>query len=223
MEHKIARMVEGIVMRYLRPGALTAAAILCIVIGSLFLLSEMLNLINLLLQGLFPGDEIDELLMEAIERDVPAYRAVVIGSVVVGFIEALLLLISGIGLLSLSRPARTAAILGCVLTIVVAILGAIFSLVSIVPATRNAFAAMPAVAALRNIPVPGDLDDREFFIILVQIVAVVFSLLMIIPMIIVLVLLTRPPVVSAFKNPLPADLENRLLDLEDDLRDDRYR
>jgi hypothetical protein len=197
-------------MRYQRPGAVKAAAIMCIIYGSIFTLLGLCGVIGLLVQDMLFGNGPEAVVQKHVddvrEQEVPAYRYYMATSLVLGLAESLTILISGIFLFRLSRGARIGAILGASVGITSSILGSLYYFTYVYPATREAFRQMPVVLAKNNhVLPPGDLDDMELMTFVIDIGAVVFSLLVTIPLIIIILLLTRRHVVSAFKNPVPAD------------------
>jgi hypothetical protein len=218
---------EDRAMRQMRPGAVTAAAVICIIYGSLFSLCGLGSALSLAFQdmGGDPAtDAVQAKMDEVRQAEVPAYKTYVIASVVLGLALTLLILIGGIGLLGMNHWARTVAILGCSCDILTSVLGSIYYIVWVYPATRKAFELMPAdLAAKGIIPPPDFLEVMEMVHMAAEIGAVVVSLLAIIPLSIVIVLLTRPHVVQAFYNPLPDDLEDRVRDLEEDLEFEERR
>ena len=210
-------------MSYKLPKAVKAAAILCVVYGALFTFGALGQVVSLMLPNMGGlEDAIQQHIIDVRESDLPAFQVVLIGSIVLSLIESVTLLVSGIGLFSLKHWAKTGAIVAAVVSIISSILGAIYYFAYTYPSTRKAFAGMPAALDRQgHVAPPGLLQFMEIWVIFVEIAAVVVSLLMIVLMVVIIVLLTRSHVAEAFANRIPADLEDRLEDLEDDLDDER--
>lgn len=112
-------------MRGERPGAVTAAAILNIIIGVLGILCGLCGLgANLFASALTsgaapgnPGGNPVADMMRSVEQQVPGYQVVEIGKQSLVLILAILVLIAGIGLLNLKGWARGLTIVYAVVTI----------------------------------------------------------------------------------------------------------
>jgi hypothetical protein len=109
---------EGTAMATKRPTAVTVIAILNIIFGSLGLLCYACAGILVAvffggasaLGGQDPDLRLLQEIFESMKRDIPALMPLMIGSMVVGLVLSIILLISGIGLLSLQRWARALSI-----------------------------------------------------------------------------------------------------------------
>ncbi len=131
-----------------RPASVTTAAVLAIVYGSLFTLCGLCGLASLAMQGanknLFAGGdpqqaEMQKKMEDALEREVPLYRAMQVIGPVVGLVLALALLVAGIGLLRLYSWARFLAIGTAMLTVLFNILQTFYQLVFLIPAMNRVF------------------------------------------------------------------------------------
>src|SRR5213082_3201917 len=96
-----------------RPGSVTAAGVLAIVYGSLFSLCGFCGLVGIAAQGAMGNNfmagndpmqvQLQKELQNALERDVPGYKAFQIVGTIVGLGEAVVMLVAGIGLLYMRR------------------------------------------------------------------------------------------------------------------------
>src|SRR5262245_54997688 len=109
-----------------RPASVTVMGILNIVFGSLGLLCYVcVGVMFLALMGStagFPGgvNPIQDM-MNFMERQIPGYKAIMISSLILGFLLSVLLLVSGIGLLNMQGWARVLSILYSIIMILVQI------------------------------------------------------------------------------------------------------
>src|SRR3974390_1207454 len=129
-------------MRYERPGAVTAAAIMCLVYGVFFTCDMLCGVV---LRSMHREDEISDHIEEVREREVPGYLAIEAAAWTLNIVETTLILVGGIGLLGMNRWARSIAIVGGLISISTSIFGSIYCIAWKYPATRQAFAELPAV------------------------------------------------------------------------------
>jgi hypothetical protein len=205
-----------------RPGSVTAAAVLAMIYGSLFLFCGLCGLGFLITQGsmnqgLFGGGDpqqaqMQKQMQEAIERDVPAYRVVQIAIPILGLALSLAMLIAGIGLLGMHSWARMLAVLAALIAVASTAFQAIYQVVFVLPATSDALgAALPA--AMAKGPGPGPAPGAAAMATMMQmvftmtgIVTVVLYVLIIAYLLLIVVLLQRRHVRAAFAaGGLPAE------------------
>lgn len=146
-----------------RPGSATAAGVLAIIYGSIFTLCGLCGAIALIAQGAMGADfmgggdpmqaEVQKKIQDAMERDVPAYHVMQIAGTVVGLLEALGLLVGGIGVLYLRPWARKLTLTMALVTVVSTILQLVYQLIYVIPAMQNAFQVV-LPAALPQAPGP---------------------------------------------------------------------
>lgn len=200
-----------------RPGGVTAAAVMAIVYGSLLSICGVCGVAGAGLdQGAFgPQDPNQQKLQKEIEdimaKEVPAQKAFQIGGNIVGLLEAIAMLIAGIGLLGMRSWARTLAIVAAAVIIVTTLIQTVYYVIYVGPATRN---AMQLVIQNQKGPQPAQVAQVMEITMSIVVVAIpIFMLLIVAYVVVILVLLTRAHVRQAFANPQPAD----------DGDDDRYR
>jgi hypothetical protein len=126
-----------------RPTVLTVMGILNIILGSLFLLCTLCTGIFVLMMvnrsSIFDVRGVNVLgdMWDYMKREVPAYPAVTIGSVVEGLLADTLLVIAGIGLLNMQSWGRVLSIIYSVTTILMQVFTLIFTLAYVNPATER--------------------------------------------------------------------------------------
>lgn len=228
-------------MPYRRPGSATAAGVLAIIYGSAFSLCGLWGLFALAAQGMggnfLVGDnpqqaQLQKAMMDAMERDVPAYQVYQIGSTLIGLTCAILMFVAGIGILYLRPWARLLAIADSLVLIALALFQAIYQLAFVMPAMSRAFDAFlqAAVAQQQAGAQQADLIRTMHTIMnAATIGAAIVYIIMIVYFFIILALLSRRHVRAAFANPLadiyeeppPSDKDYRRSDYDDD-EDDGY-
>ncbi|MBI3407534.1 MAG: hypothetical protein HY040_04160 [Planctomycetes bacterium] len=194
-----------------RPGVVTAAAVLAIIYGSLFTLCGLCGAIGQAAQGamganMFAGNDpqqakIQKEMQDNLERDIPGYRAVQVGGTVVGLVESVMLLVGGIGLLSMQPWARTVVLVFGIIAIVTTALQACYLIAIVMPATNNAMQGAIAAAAPPGAagPPPAQVQQAlELVMTIATVGAAILYVLVIIYIGIILILLTRPHVRAAF-------------------------
>jgi hypothetical protein len=206
-----------------RPGSVTAAAVLAIIYGCLFMICGLCGVGSLIMQGsmnqgLFGGDpqqaQMQKQLQDAIERDVPAYRVVQIAFPILGLAQSLALLIAGIGLLGMHSWARVLAVLAALIAVASTAFQAIYQVVFVIPATSDALgAALPAAMAKAPGPGPGPGPGAaevgkmmHLVFTMTGIVTVILFVLIIAYLLVIVFLLQRRHVRAAFAaGGLPAE------------------
>jgi hypothetical protein len=193
-----------------RPGAATAAGVLAIIYGSLGLLCGVCGLASLLIQGaggnnmFFGGDpaqaDLQKKLQDALARDLPAYEAVQIGGNLLGLIEAVALLVGGIGVLNMRRWARTLVMTFSFIAIASGIFQVYYQTVFVFPSMNNVFQnELPGL--LPAGPAPQAAQVMSVMRTMVTAIAVVTIVILVVVMIylfIIIMLLARPHVRAAF-------------------------
>jgi hypothetical protein len=220
-----------------RPASVLVIAILNIIGGGLGLLGTVCSGGGQLLGGgkMFTGSttaappgkqqeftEFEEYQKRAekfLNEELPGGPALKYGEMSVGLVLSVLMLVSGIGLLSMQSWARVLAILYAILSILHHLASLIFAVGFTLPAARDFFAKKP----------PGNEMINTFASIMeiILIVSVVVGFLFIIYPIVVLILMLRPYVVAAFRGEVrEPEVEDYYDPREPDRRDepdDRFR
>src|SRR5258708_3470560 len=123
-----------------RPASVTAAGVLAIIYGCLFTICGLCGVAGVALSGkpnalCGGGDpqqaEMQKQLEAAMERDVPAYRAVQISIPLVNLVVAVTLLVAGICLFGMRSWARTLTLVAALIAIVSTTFQAIYQVVYI--------------------------------------------------------------------------------------------
>lgn len=194
-----------------RPTGATVIGILNIIFGSLLLLCYVCDAINLGAGGsLFGGDNVlAERMLEHMKREVGGFMVVRVGTLVLGLIEAAVLLLTGIGLLNDGNWAR-----------VLAIFFAFVSMGTILAQTIFQFAVVgPAMSRFlrdnRILP-PGPSPD--FLVNVTNIVTAILALLLITYAIIQIAILLKPHIRDFYlgRDTGPLDDPYRPMPREDD-------
>jgi hypothetical protein len=209
-----------------RPLSVVSAAVLALLYGGLFTLCNLFGLISVATQGMInqalaagnpQQQEMQKKIEEAMERDVPGYRVMQIATPVVGLVEALAILIAGIGLLGMYSWARTLALAATWFAIISRVCQAVFQAVFVIPASGNALEA-----ALPGAMPPGPAAEQfgkmmRAMIPAMMFLAVGFLVLTIIYLSIIVFLLMRRHVREAFAAPdVPAGAMQALEREEED-------
>lgn len=194
-----------------RPGAVTAAAVLAIIYGSLFTLCGLCGAFGQVAQGamgpnMFGGnDPQQEQVMKQIqaemERGIPAYQAFQVGSTIFGLLESVMLLVGGIGLLSMQPWSRTVVLVFGIIAIITTTLQALYQIAFVMPAINNAFQAIVVAAAPPGAAGPPPAQVAQALQVMMTVIAVVSAVVYVVVIIyigIILILLTRPHVRAAF-------------------------
>jgi hypothetical protein len=117
--------------------------ILNIVFGSLFLICTLCGGIGLLMMmnssSMFAVNGVNVLgdMWDYLKREVPAYPAITIGSLLAGLVLNIVLLVAGIGLLNMKNWGRVLSLIYSVISIVEQIGMLIFTLAFVNPATQR--------------------------------------------------------------------------------------
>jgi hypothetical protein len=193
-----------------RPGSVTTAAVLTIVYGILFTLCSLCGLIGLAAQGamnknLFGGGDPQQAQMQkqiedAMERDVPLYRAMQVTAPIVGLVFALAILGAGFGLLGMQPWARLLAIGTALLTVLFNVFQTIYQLVFLIPAMNRAIGdALPNAMAKGPAPPPVDLTQVVKVSLLAGVaIGVLIQVAVIVYLLTIVFLLMRRNVRAAF-------------------------
>src|SRR5262249_39621715 len=134
---------KGVDMAEKRPTVLTVMGILNIVLGSLFLLCNLCGGVVVLMMAsgskMFEVQGIDVFgdMWNFMKREVPAYPAITFGSLALNLVVDILLLIAGIGLLNVRSWGRVLSLIYSVITILMQIGMAIFTIAIVNPATAR--------------------------------------------------------------------------------------
>jgi hypothetical protein len=207
---------------------LTAAGVLAIVYGSLFTLCSVCGLLGLAAQGagqnLFGGrdpqqEKLQKQLQDAMEREIPGYRAVQVLGVALGLTQGIAFLIAGIGLIGIRSWARTLALVAGLVAIAWSIFQAVYQSAFVIPVMNHALqvelpAAIPAKAGPQG---AGVVAVLQTFMTAVAVASVIFYVVVIIYLLIILLLLRRRHVRAAFASGrLPAQPEEAFRRDEDD-------
>ena len=226
-------------MPYRRPGSVTAAGVLAIIYGGTFSLCGLWSLFALAAQGMggnfLVGNnpqqaQLQKAMMDAVQRDVPAYQAYQIGTTIIGLSGAIIMLIAGIGILSMRAWARVLAIAASLMLIALALLQAVYQLAFVMPALSRAFEEfLQAAAAQQQAGAPPADVVRTFHTIMTAatVGAGILYIVLIVYFFIIVGLLCRGHARAAFANPLadiyeeppPSEEDYDRRDFEDD--DDR--
>ena len=212
-------------MKITRPGAVTAAAVMCIIYGSLSTLGGLCGAGALVVQGIQrqvqqnqnagndPAALFQKELEDTLEAEVPAYKAVTITSTVVGLVTAVTLLIAGISLLGMKTRARTVAIVFCFIVMCSLAFHLVYSTVYVVPAMKKAMTVgMPKMIQQmqlkQGMPAAAQAKAKEAAEVLAKITEIVtvgaavagiiVNGLWIAYMVVIILLLRRPHVLAAF-------------------------
>jgi hypothetical protein len=180
-----------------RPGSVTAAAVMCIIYGSLFTLCGSCSLLSLALQSagknLFGGgnpqlEQAQKQLQDALEDDMPAHPAVEVSGTVLELVEALALLVAGIGLISIQRWARTLVFVTAIITILSTLFHAVYVAGFVIPSINRA----PAAQA------NDEVRFMRMALVATYTAAAVVDVLAVVYLLIVVLLLRRRQVRAAF-------------------------
>jgi hypothetical protein len=185
--------------------------ILNIVFGSLFLLCTICGGVGLLMMmsdsSMFTINGVNVLsdMWNYLKREVPAYPAVTIASLVAGLILNVVLLVAGIGLLNMQGWGRVLSLVYSVVSIIDQIAMLIFTIAYVNPATQRwqqDFAQRMARQMGGRIPQGGLGGDSTFN----NILSLIGGILGVVYAIVLLVMMLRPSVAAAFgSGPLPEE------------------
>ncbi len=230
-----------------RPGSVTSAGVLSIILGSLGLLCGLCNVGNAVMQQ--PGGgfvmaggggnnaqvQAQNKMLADFEQEIEGYRAIQVGGAFFSLFLAVLMLVGGIGVLNLARWARTCVLVSCVLGIIYLIFQIVFQITLLMPiASRNMegimVEAMKNAAAQGNAPPagaaqPAPEDMAKVFRTFVTVGFIVWAIveaLLVIYLLIIVWLLNRRHVRVAFAgHPLTnADPTNRFEERRPEDHDD---
>jgi hypothetical protein len=186
-----------------RPTAVTVIGILNIIFGSLGLLcyvcagAGFLILYAAFSQAGPQPREMQDLrqLWEAVQRQMPWFGAYMIGNVILSFFLAILLLISGIGLLNMKGWARTLAILYSIITIVTQIAALVLTLAYVNPqilrVTQELMARNPAFRPSNDPFGGGSLMGSNIQSVIGAVIGMIYA-------IVLLIIMLMPSVSAAF-------------------------
>ncbi len=199
-----------------RPGSVTAAAVLAIIVGSLGTFCSLCSGAVLAAQGaggqnLFAGDPNQERLHkhidDTLQRDVPGYQAYQVFSTIFGLIASLAILIAGIALLGMRSWARTLALVTGALAIVWTAFEVIYQAVFYIPAIDRAFQALPPPLLQGAGLARDELEVMRLFMTLTVYASVLFNAMVVVLLLIMVWLLCRRHVRAAFAAPQLAGFE----------------
>jgi hypothetical protein len=195
-----------------RPGSVTAAAVLAIVYGSLGMLCGLCGVAGLATQGLVaknfmpvggPNQPDIQKMQQALEQDIPGYRAFQIANPTVGLALSFAILLAGIGLLGMKSWARTLALVICVLDILWIGFLTFYQSVYVMPVSTKAAEAMMAGIAKGpgkpGVPPPAQMEGIMKLATTVGTgLLIAFYVVLIIYLLIIVILLGRAHVRAAF-------------------------
>lgn len=147
-----------------RPASVTAAGVLAIIYGCLFIACGLCGVGGLAMQGTqdaFGGGDPQQVQMqkqmqEAMERDAPGLKVIQIAGPIINLVESSSLLVAGIGLFGMRSWARILALVGAGTAITTTVLHTVYQIVLVIPAMTGAMAdALPAAMPKGPGPNPG--------------------------------------------------------------------
>jgi hypothetical protein len=200
-----------------RPGALTAAAILCIIYGSLGAMSGVCGIAGMALQGaggknLLAGNdpaqaEMQKKMEEALERKLPGHAAFDLSYALLSLLTAIGLLIAGIGLLGVRPWSRMLAMTSAIAAMIPLILHALYLIVFVIPIMGEvAQVVQDALPQKGPGPQPAQvIGVVKAVMIGIMVMLAVFKVLWVIYLAVVMMLLSRPNIRAAFASVAPAD------------------
>ncbi len=200
-----------------RPGAVTAAAVLAIIYGSLCTLGGLCGVAGLAAQGavgqnfMAGGDpnqaKFQKDLQDALQREVPGYQAYLVAGSILGLAVSLALLIGGIGLLGMNSWARTLVLLGCLIAMAYRAFQVVYESAFVVPATVKALQGAPAAALAKDKQAAEFMIRMQPLFPLLAVAMVIVYVLILVYLLILVLLLCRSHVRAAFAGTAPAGLE----------------
>jgi hypothetical protein len=202
-----------------RPGSVTAAGVLAIIYGCLFIVCGLCGVGGLAMQGtqdVFGGGDPQQAQMqkqmkEAMERDIPGLQVTQIAMPIVNLVEAITLLVAGIGLFGMHSWARGLALVGAGTAITTTVLHTVYQIVFVIPAMTGAMAAaIPAAMPKGPGPNPGPAfaNVMEAMSPVMGFITAVICIAVVIYLSIIVFLLLRRNVRVAFASArLPPDLQ----------------
>jgi hypothetical protein len=164
--------------------------LLCTVCGGALLLMMLGNSSMFQIGGVNPVQD----MWDFVKREIPAYPAIAIGSLVAGLVLNALLLISGIGLLNMQNWARVLALIYSVITIIEQIGSLIFTIAYVNPVMTRWEADFHRRFAGRLPPGGMGGGDSAFQ----NLTTVAGAILGMVYAIVLLVMMLRPSVAAAF-------------------------
>lgn len=218
-------------MPAVRPGSVTAAGVMAIIYGALFSLCGLIGVAGIASggagQNMFAGaggdpnqDKLQKELEKRLDRDAPGYQAFHIGTTILGLLEALGLLIGGIGLMSMHRWARTLTLVVAVVAMLVCLLQAVYTTVYIIPAINDAFqVVMPAMLQQQGAKGQQAAQFVQTMVVVMAVAMVVIYVLILVYLLIIVLLLRRRHVLAAFAGERPAWSDGETERLDDRDRD----
>ena len=208
-----------------RPTAVLVIAILHMVGGVILLLT---SICGAAMQGISanlqpagpqagaPGMFSQQQMQAELDKVIPGYTAVTFGQMGVSFLFGILLLIAGVGLLSMRPWARVLSIVYAVLSILNHIFSLVYALAYVVPGTQavmeKTFASDPNLKAATS-NMSGMMSGMMVFGVIIGAAFIAYPIT-------VLVILTRRSVVAAFRGELPQE-DREPEDYWDEPRDER--
>lgn len=184
-----------------RPGALTAAGIMSIIYGSLGCLCGLLGVLGLILQSAnggagFGGGPEQKQIQEQIEREIPAYNLVNTVNTFSGLLEAIVILVVGIGLLNIKSWARLLGFIFLALAIVRLVALVIYQFVFVMPTTSRLFDRL-----IPGAPAGGpDQKALQVIMTITLVVTGIVYLAIIIYLVIIMLLLSKRTVGNALRD-----------------------
>jgi hypothetical protein len=216
-----------------RPGSVTAAGVMAIIYGSLFTLCGLCGLTAQATGNNFMvGDpkqaelqkEFQKEFQQALERDVPGYQVIQAIVTVVSLSMAVIMFIGGIGLLYMRQWARHLVLAGCLIAIANTLFQVTYQAVLVMPVMTEAFeVALPKAMPQMPQAGPQAADVLKFMKIVVTAVAVgavIINVVLVVYLAIIVFLLCRRHVRTAFAEPRHDRPDERLLEGEDRPRDE---
>ena len=189
-----------------RPTTVTVMGILNIIFGSLFLLCTICGGVLVLMMmnssSMFAINGVNVLgdMWDYLKREVPAYPAITIASLVAGLILNVLLLVAGIGLLNMQNWGRVLSLVYSVISIIDQIAMLIFTIAYVNPATQRWQQDFARRMGAR-LP-PGSLSGDSTFN---NITSLIGGILGVVYAIVLLIMMLRPSVAAAFGSGPPPE------------------
>ena len=201
-----------------RPGSVTAAAVMCIIYGSITGLYSVCGIGSLFfeksLRNMVRDDAMQAKMHEKLD-EAAGYAVVKVTSAVLGLIVAIAFLIFGVGLLKMSDSARKLTLALCFFTMLTSVASGGYAAVVLIPAAADGVEeGMPLELAKQ----PGNQNAKQNQVVAQTmatvvkiggaIVAVVFYAVLVIYLLIIVILLNRVHVRAAFAGIGPEPLDD---------------
>jgi hypothetical protein len=200
-----------------RPGTVTAAAVMAMIYGCLFLICGLIAVVSLVAQDAmgqgFMGVndpqqvKLQQEMQQIIVQKVPAYNAIQIVGNIFGLVAAIAMLIGGVALLSMSSWSRAFVMIWCFVIIATTIFQAIYLIAFVMPATNQAIdAALPAVIPQGGPQAPEMAKMTQALVTMMFVVGLIIYLVIVVYLAIIIGLLSGRRARLAFAG-MPLDQE----------------